>query len=691
MYKCYDWVNLVAGSAFVLARARHRHIIRLMHSPPLPLPIPTTVMCPFYQSNFRLPIPQPKAGALTFQVEKQRRRKAQGCERGAPSVQQQDEEPAMGRRTSHTTRKRECCRRRTVFSLTILFSCLMEQVKASPASPLHLTPQSVTNATILQVNETLPLHQQEKNEEDHNVLLEASEVQDLAEEVILSQREQKEDLHEPQEHDVEQEPRRKGQKEQQPPHEVQGAKIQEEQQPPWQQKLSQEQQPPPTELEAQDAQVEGTLQQHDVPFEEGSVIFEEGVSMQISEEAVKEAGLKEEENPHKEKNHDMEIINEEDEEEHEAAERDSLEEIKAVIEAQAEEDRRLSEDAALDEARAHAAEREAVRQEAEEKRQTRIRAAEAHAGAASWGREPRQGDSRGSSSSSSNGDSGNISGSGNRGNAFAALSGGGSGGVFSRVGGLGRASHAGSSASSTPFTRRGRVPPTDEHAQAEMMSAAFGGGAGGPGTISFEDMMTQQERSMHGGSGDESATVRARLAAKLVLETDALLYGGQGGSGGAGLEIGDDDPEEEEGGMIEGKKAALLRDRTGKEIARILREGEKDDPNWYAVLGISRRASAQTVKDSFRRLVLLIHPDKTASRGAQEAFQLVQEAYESLSGPSERRAYDLYLVKLRTKHWKQRIRPLKDKLDELSDYYEPVLERKGKIALGAFLVWALVL
>eukprot|EP00624_Nannochloropsis_granulata_P005086 evm.model.NODE_36112_length_42287_cov_34.125004.5 len=592
----------------------------------------------------------------------------------------------------------------TIVSLVTIFLCLLEQVKASPTSPLHPAPQSVANATILQVNETLPLQQEEREKkEDHNMQLEASEVHGLAEEIILPQKVQNEDQHEPQEHELEQEPRgklpqethgiqgeREGQNEQQPPQEVQGAKIQEEQQPPRQQERSQEQQPPLAEPEAQDAQVEDVLQQPEVLVEEGSGIFEEDVSMQISGDALKEEGPKEEQNPYKEKGQDMEIEDEEEEEEHEAAERDSLEEIKAIIEAQAEEERRLAEDAALDEARAHAAEREAVRQEAEEKQQTRRRAAEAHAGAASWGREPRQGDS--SSSSSNSGGPGNASGSGSRGGAFAALSGGGSGGPFARMGGLGRASYAGSSASSSPFTRRGRVPPTDEHAQAEMMSAAFGGGTGGPGTVSFEDMMTQQERSMHGGSGDESATVRARLAAKLVLETDALLYGGQGGPGGAGLEIGDEDLEqEEEGGMNEGKKAALVRDRMGKEIARILREGEKDEPNWYAVLGISRRASAQSVKDSFRRLVLLIHPDKTASRGAQEAFQLVQEAYESLSSPGERRAYDQYLVKLRAKHWKQRIRPIKDKLDELSDYYEPVLERKGKIALGAFLLWALVL
>jgi curved DNA-binding protein CbpA len=97
------------------------------------------------------------------------------------------------------------------------------------------------------------------------------------------------------------------------------------------------------------------------------------------------------------------------------------------------------------------------------------------------------------------------------------------------------------------------------------------------------------------------------------------------------------------------------------------------------------------VKDSFRRLVLLIHPDKTSHLGAQEAFHLVQEAYESLSSPIERLAYDQYLVKLRAKRWKQRLRPLVDKVDDFSDYYEPILERKGQIAAAAFLLWALVL
>lgn len=597
---------------------------------------------------------------------------------------------AMGTHPNHTTRIRERDRRRTVPSLLLLFLCLLQQVKASSTSELPPTPESVANAT-LHVNETLPLQQQEgEKKEEHDVRLEPGVAQDIAAEIVIPQIVQQE-LEQPASQEQKHQPPQKQQGLEGQQDELQDQERQEQAQ---NQQPSLEQQPPQQQEEQQRQPVVMAEE------EEGSGSVAIDVPEQINEEDVKEEGVMEEkQNLDKEGDKDIgtEEEDEEDDDEHKAAERDSLEEIKLVIEAQAEEERRWAEDAALDEARAHAAEREAARQEAEEKQQTRRRAGDAHAGATSWGHAAGQGSSgsSGSSSSGTGAGSANASGSGSRGGAFASLSSSGSGGPFSRMGGLGRASNAGSSASSSSSSRRGRVPPTDEQAQAEMMSAAFGGGAGGAGTASFEDMMTQQERSMHGGNGEESATVRARLAAKLVLETDALLYGGQGGPGGGGmlgLEIGDEGlDEEEEGGVGEGKKAALVRDRTGKEIARILREGEKDEPNWYAVLGISRRASAQSVKDSFRRLVLLIHPDKTASRGAQEAFQLVQEAYESLSSPSERRAYDQYLVKLRAKRWKERIRPIKDKLDELSDYYEPVLERKGKIVLGAFLLWALVL
>lgn len=394
------------------------------------------------------------------------------------------------------------------------------------------------------------------------------------------------------------------------------------------------------------------------------------------------------------------IIRSEDEEEEEekigsvmynAAEEDSMAEIRGLIEAQAEEERRLAEEAAFDEARAHAAEREAVRQEAEEKVRTRRQARDNNLFEASTEQQWAEPMAR-SRSVSSAADPGIDGGSGHR-DGVSALAGRTSQRPRGHLLGLGQGtSNRGTTSRFSSFhAQRGRVPPTSDEAQAEMMSAAFGSVRG---KASFEEMNSQHQGGTVDRTGEENGTARAHLAAKLVLETDALLYGGHGGPVGAALlevEGGDEDWENGEGAGSAGMKNVLAKDRTSKEIQRILQEGEKEEPNWYVVLGISRRAQAQAVKDSFRRLVLLIHPDKTSHLGAQEAFHLVQEAYESLSSPIERLAYDQYLVKLRAKRWKQRLRPLVDKVDDFSDYYEPILERKGQIAAAAFLLWALVL
>jgi DnaJ-class molecular chaperone len=48
-----------------------------------------------------------------------------------------------------------------------------------------------------------------------------------------------------------------------------------------------------------------------------------------------------------------------------------------------------------------------------------------------------------------------------------------------------------------------------------------------------------------------------------------------------------------------------------------------------------------------------VHPDKCAHRDAHEAFQLVQEAYESLASPTERAKYDQFLVRMRAKRWRR--------------------------------------
>ncbi|KAM0898802.1 hypothetical protein ACQ4PT_021694 [Festuca glaucescens] len=54
-------------------------------------------------------------------------------------------------------------------------------------------------------------------------------------------------------------------------------------------------------------------------------------------------------------------------------------------------------------------------------------------------------------------------------------------------------------------------------------------------------------------------------------------------------------------------------------------------PDWHAVLGVDRPASADAVKRQFRRLSLLVHPDKNRSAAAEGAFKLLGKACDALS------------------------------------------------------------
>ena len=58
---------------------------------------------------------------------------------------------------------------------------------------------------------------------------------------------------------------------------------------------------------------------------------------------------------------------------------------------------------------------------------------------------------------------------------------------------------------------------------------------------------------------------------------------------------------------------------------------------YYDILGVSRTASTGDIKARYRQLILRIHPDLD---GPPALFRQVQEAYEVLSDPSRRAAYD---------------------------------------------------
>jgi molecular chaperone DnaJ len=64
--------------------------------------------------------------------------------------------------------------------------------------------------------------------------------------------------------------------------------------------------------------------------------------------------------------------------------------------------------------------------------------------------------------------------------------------------------------------------------------------------------------------------------------------------------------------------------------------------DFYEVLGVSRTASTDEVKKAFRRLAMQYHPDRNQEDGAEAQFKAVSEAYEVLSDPEKRAAYDRY-------------------------------------------------
>jgi molecular chaperone DnaJ len=64
---------------------------------------------------------------------------------------------------------------------------------------------------------------------------------------------------------------------------------------------------------------------------------------------------------------------------------------------------------------------------------------------------------------------------------------------------------------------------------------------------------------------------------------------------------------------------------------------------YYEFLGVSRDCSDQELKTAYRRLAMQYHPDRNPSNPeAEEKFKLASEAYQVLSDPQKRAAYDRY-------------------------------------------------
>ncbi|MFB2646584.1 DnaJ C-terminal domain-containing protein [Raphidiopsis sp. BLCC-F218] len=74
-----------------------------------------------------------------------------------------------------------------------------------------------------------------------------------------------------------------------------------------------------------------------------------------------------------------------------------------------------------------------------------------------------------------------------------------------------------------------------------------------------------------------------------------------------------------------------------------------DFKDYYSILGISKTASPEEIKQAFRKLARKYHPDvNPGNKQAEAKFKEINEAYEVLSDPDKRKKYDQY-----GQYWKQ--------------------------------------
>jgi Ca-activated chloride channel family protein len=62
--------------------------------------------------------------------------------------------------------------------------------------------------------------------------------------------------------------------------------------------------------------------------------------------------------------------------------------------------------------------------------------------------------------------------------------------------------------------------------------------------------------------------------------------------------------------------------------------------NFYARLGISQLATPDEIRSAYHQAAQRFHPDANSEPGSTEVFLQIQEAYEVLSDPEKREAYD---------------------------------------------------
>ncbi|KAI3787164.1 hypothetical protein L1987_41424 [Smallanthus sonchifolius] len=72
-------------------------------------------------------------------------------------------------------------------------------------------------------------------------------------------------------------------------------------------------------------------------------------------------------------------------------------------------------------------------------------------------------------------------------------------------------------------------------------------------------------------------------------------------------------------------------------------ENTTTTPHWYKILEVEPFSHINSIKKQYKKLELILHPDKNTSVASEEAFKLVNEAFRVLNDKIRRKEYDMKL------------------------------------------------
>ncbi|KAH8295193.1 hypothetical protein KR018_008454 [Drosophila ironensis] len=85
----------------------------------------------------------------------------------------------------------------------------------------------------------------------------------------------------------------------------------------------------------------------------------------------------------------------------------------------------------------------------------------------------------------------------------------------------------------------------------------------------------------------------------------------------------------------------------------------------YSILGVPPDSSQEQIRKHYKKIAVLVHPDKNKQAGAEEAFKVLQRAFELIGEPENRLMYDQSIAK--TLHTEKAWTELHDLLSQLKN------------------------